>query len=40
MKLRFVWIGKTRRLPIRELVKEYVERMYAPALARQAKVEL
>jgi len=32
MKLRFVWIGKTRRLPIRELVKEYLERVarFAP----------
>jgi 23S rRNA (pseudouridine1915-N3)-methyltransferase len=32
MKLRFVWIGKTRRAPVRELVEEYVERVrrYAP----------
>jgi 23S rRNA (pseudouridine1915-N3)-methyltransferase len=32
MKLRFVWIGKTRRLPIRELVGEYLERVgrFAP----------
>jgi 23S rRNA (pseudouridine1915-N3)-methyltransferase len=27
MKLRFVWVGKTRRAPIRELVEEYVERV-------------
>ncbi|HWO01421.1 MAG TPA: 23S rRNA (pseudouridine(1915)-N(3))-methyltransferase RlmH [Blastocatellia bacterium] len=33
MKLRFVWIGKTKRLPIRELVREYLERVsrFAPA---------
>lgn len=32
MKLRFVWIGKTKRLPIRELVTEYLERVgrFAP----------
>jgi len=32
MKLRFVWIGKTKRLPIRELVREYLERItrFAP----------
>lgn len=32
MKLRFVWIGKTKRLPIRELVREYLERVgrFAP----------
>jgi 23S rRNA (pseudouridine1915-N3)-methyltransferase len=32
MKLRFVWIGKTRRAPIKQLVEEYVERVrrYAP----------
>ncbi len=32
MKLRFVWIGKTRRLPIRELVTEYLEQVgrFAP----------
>lgn len=27
MKLRFVWIGKTKRLPIKELVREYLERV-------------
>jgi len=32
MKLRFVWIGKTRRAPIRELVEEYIGRLrhFAP----------
>ena len=32
MKLRFVWIGKTKRLPIRELVREYLDRVgrFAP----------
>src|SRR5689334_253939 len=32
MKLRFVWIGKTRRAPIKELVEEYLERLrhFAP----------
>ena len=32
MKLRFVWIGKTRRAPVRELVEEYVGRLrhFAP----------
>ena len=33
MRLRFIWIGKTKRLPIRELVREYLERIsrFAPA---------
>ncbi|MEK6303992.1 MAG: 23S rRNA (pseudouridine(1915)-N(3))-methyltransferase RlmH [Acidobacteriota bacterium] len=35
MKLRFVWIGKTKRLPIKELVGEYLERV-----ARFAPVEV
>jgi 23S rRNA (pseudouridine1915-N3)-methyltransferase len=32
MKLRFVWIGKTRRAPIKQLVEEYLERLrrFAP----------
>src|SRR5689334_18175931 len=32
MKLRFVWIGKTRQAPMRELVEEYLGRMrrFAP----------
>ncbi|MFY9611677.1 MAG: 23S rRNA (pseudouridine(1915)-N(3))-methyltransferase RlmH [Blastocatellia bacterium] len=32
MKLRFVWIGKTKRLPIKELITEYLERVgrFAP----------
>ena len=32
MKVRFVWIGKTRRAPIRELVEAYIERVrrFAP----------
>jgi 23S rRNA (pseudouridine1915-N3)-methyltransferase len=32
MKLRFVWIGKTRRAPVRQLVEEYLERVrrFAP----------
>jgi 23S rRNA (pseudouridine1915-N3)-methyltransferase len=32
MKLRFLWIGKTRRAPIRELLGEYLERVkrFAP----------
>ena len=32
MKLRFVWIGKTRRAPIRELVEDYIGRLrhFAP----------
>jgi 23S rRNA (pseudouridine1915-N3)-methyltransferase len=27
MKLRFVWIGKTRRAPVRELIREYLDRI-------------
>ena len=27
MKLRFVWIGKTRRAPIKELIREYTGRI-------------
>ena len=27
MKLRFVWIGKTKRAPVKELVGEYLERV-------------
>jgi 23S rRNA (pseudouridine1915-N3)-methyltransferase len=27
MKLRFVWIGKTRSAPVRELVREYLDRI-------------
>ncbi|MFL6216612.1 MAG: 23S rRNA (pseudouridine(1915)-N(3))-methyltransferase RlmH [Blastocatellia bacterium] len=32
MKLRFVWVGKTRRAPVRELVEGYLERVrrFAP----------
>jgi 23S rRNA (pseudouridine1915-N3)-methyltransferase len=32
MKLRFVWVGKTRRAPIRELVEDYIGRLrhFAP----------
>ena len=26
MRLRFVWIGKTRRAPIKELIQEYLDR--------------
>ena len=35
MKLRFVWIGKTKRAPIKELIGEYLNR-----LARFAQVEI
>jgi 23S rRNA (pseudouridine1915-N3)-methyltransferase len=35
MKLRFVWIGKTRRAPARELIGEYLERV-----GRYAQVEV
>jgi 23S rRNA (pseudouridine1915-N3)-methyltransferase len=38
MKLRFVWIGKTKRAPIRSLVQEYLER--ASHFARVETVEL
>ena len=27
MKLRFVWIGKTRRAPVSELIREYLDRI-------------
>ena len=27
MKLRFVWVGKTKRAPVRQLIQEYVERV-------------
>jgi len=27
MKLRFVWIGKTKRAPIKELIQEYLDRI-------------
>ena len=27
MKLRFVWIGKTKRAPVKELIGEYLERV-------------
>jgi 23S rRNA (pseudouridine1915-N3)-methyltransferase len=35
MKLRFVWIGKTKRAPVKELISEYLER-----IARFAAVEV
>jgi 23S rRNA (pseudouridine1915-N3)-methyltransferase len=35
MKLRFVWIGKTKRAPIKQLIEEYVERV-----GRFAQVEV
>ena len=35
MKLRFVWIGKTKRTPVKELIGEYTGR-----LARFAQVEI
>ncbi|HKS39827.1 MAG TPA: 23S rRNA (pseudouridine(1915)-N(3))-methyltransferase RlmH [Blastocatellia bacterium] len=35
MKLRFVWIGKTKRAPVKELIEEYLNR-----LARFAQVEI
>ncbi|MFP5264667.1 MAG: 23S rRNA (pseudouridine(1915)-N(3))-methyltransferase RlmH [Blastocatellia bacterium] len=35
MKLRFVWVGKTKRAPVKELVREYVERV-----GRFAQVEV
>ena len=35
MKLRFVWIGKTKRAPIKELIGDYLNR-----LARFAQVEI
>lgn len=27
MKLRFVWIGKTKSAPVKELIRDYVERL-------------
>jgi len=27
MKLRFVWIGKTKRAPVKELIQEYIDRI-------------
>lgn len=35
MKLRFVWIGKTKRVPVRQLIQEYLDR-----LGRFAQVEV
>lgn len=35
MKLRFLWIGKTRRAPVRQLIEEYLDR-----LAKFAAVEV
>ena len=35
MKLRFVWIGKTKRAPVKQLIQEYVERV-----GRFAQVEV
>ncbi|HEX8091192.1 MAG TPA: 23S rRNA (pseudouridine(1915)-N(3))-methyltransferase RlmH [Blastocatellia bacterium] len=35
MKLRFVWIGKTKRAPVKELIREYLERV-----GRFAQVEV
>jgi 23S rRNA (pseudouridine1915-N3)-methyltransferase len=35
MRLRFIWIGKTKRAPIKELVGEYLDR-----LARFTQVEI
>lgn len=35
MKLRFVWIGRTKRAPIKEMIGEYLDR-----LARFAQVEI
>ena len=35
MRLRFVWIGKTKRAPIKELIGEYMDR-----LARFVQVEI
>ena len=38
MKLRFVWIGKTKRAPMRELIESYLERV--GKFARVEAVEL
>lgn len=27
MKLRFIWIGKTKRVPVRQLLEEYLDRV-------------
>lgn len=27
MKLRFVWIGKTKRAPVKQLIQEYIDRV-------------
>jgi 23S rRNA (pseudouridine1915-N3)-methyltransferase len=35
MKLRFVWVGKTKRAPVKELIREYLERV-----GRFAQVEV
>ena len=35
MKLRFVWLGKTKRAPVKELIREYLDRV-----ARFATVEV
>jgi 23S rRNA (pseudouridine1915-N3)-methyltransferase len=35
MKLRFVWIGKTKRAPVKQLIQEYLERV-----GRFAQVEV
>src|SRR4051812_32776227 len=35
MKLRFVWVGKTKRAPVKELVGDYLERA-----GRYAQVEV
>ena len=35
MRLRFVWIGKTKRAPVKQLIQEYVERV-----GRFAQVEV
>jgi 23S rRNA (pseudouridine1915-N3)-methyltransferase len=35
MKLRFVWVGKTKRAPVKQLIQEYLERV-----GRFAQVEV
>lgn len=35
MKVRFVWVGKTKSVPVRELVQEYLRR-----ISRFAEVEV
>lgn len=27
MRLRFIWVGKTKRAPVRELIREYLDRV-------------